>query len=60
MRGKLMSEATRAWIYRFVTALLALASLYGFLNSEQLAGATAVVGALSGLLATLHTSTSNG
>jgi hypothetical protein len=55
-----VSEATRAWIYRVITALLALAALYGFVNTEQLGAWTGVLGALSGLLASLNTSTKNG
>lgn len=52
----MFSEATRGLIYRVVVALLGAAVLYGFINSEQEAAITALVGALSALLASFNTS----
>lgn len=54
-----MSEATRAWIYRAVTVLLALAAGYGFISDEQQAGWSSLAGVLIGLLASFNTSTSS-
>jgi len=51
-----MSEETRGVIYRVVTALLAAAVVYGFVNEEQSAAITAAVGALTALLASFNTS----
>lgn len=55
-----MSEATRAWIYRFATALLVVAAVYGFVNEEQATAIGNAVGALVGLLASVNTSTAKG
>jgi hypothetical protein len=50
-----MSEALRGWLYRLATTVLALAAIYGWVSDEQLAAWSAVVGALSGLLASFNT-----
>lgn len=51
-----MSESMRAAIYRVVTALLAVAAIYGLVNEEQSVAITSAVGALTALLATFNTS----
>jgi amino acid permease len=56
----MMSEATRALIYRVVTALLAVATVYGFVNADQEAAIVALVGALTTLLASFNTSMGRG
>ena len=53
-----MSESTRAWVYRGLLALVALAIVYGLVTDEQAAAWVAVVSAILGNgLATLNTST---
>lgn len=59
------NEQTRAYIYRVVLALVAVALIYGVATQEQLNGWLQVVGALLGIsvsgLAAANTSTkSNG
>ena len=53
-----MSETTRGWVYRIVTSLLAVAAIYGFVNTEQVGAWTNVAGALIGLLASVNTTVS--
>ena len=57
-----MNESTRAWVYRGLLALLALAVAYGFIADEQQVAAwTALVTALVGNgLATVNTTTKRG
>lgn len=50
-----MSEELRGKIYRTVTALLAVAAIYGLVNAEQSAAITAAVGSLTALLASFNT-----
>jgi hypothetical protein len=53
-----MSEATRAWIYRVVLALLLVAGIYGLVDEQQAAGWGALALAVFGNgLAVLNTST---
>ena len=53
-----MSESTRAWIYRAVLAIVAVAGVFGYLTDEQGATIVALVGGLLGAgLATANTST---
>ena len=53
-----MSTQTRAWVYRGLLALVALAIVYGVVTEEQAAAWVAVVSAVLGNgLATLNTST---
>jgi hypothetical protein len=58
------SEKTRAWLYRIVTATIALLVVYGLLDGEQAAGwtlwAAAVLAVPVGALAAANTSTKNG
>jgi hypothetical protein len=54
-----MTETTRAWVYRGLLALVALAIVYGLVSQEQAAAWVGVVSAIAGNgLATLNTSTS--
>jgi Flp pilus assembly protein protease CpaA len=50
-----MSEELRGKIYRVVTALLAIAAIYGLVNEEQSAAIASAVGALTALLASFNT-----
>lgn len=53
-----MSEVTRAWVYRVLLAIVAVAVIYGLVTEEQAAAWVGVVSALVGNgLATLNTST---
>lgn len=53
-----MNESTRAWVYRGLLALVALAIVYGLVSEEQAAAWAAVLSAVLGNgLATLNTST---
>lgn len=56
-----MSEATRAWVYRGLLALVALAVVYGLVTDEQAAAWVAVVSAVLGNgLAVVNTTTKRG
>lgn len=56
-----MSETTRAWVYRGLLALVALAVVYGFVTDEQAAAWIAVVSAVLGNgLAAVNTTTKKG
>ena len=53
-----MSETTRAWVYRAMLALVALAVVYGIVTDEQAAAWVAVVSAVLGNgLAVVNTTT---
>lgn len=53
-----MSETTRAWVYRGLLALVALAVVYGLVTDEQAAAWVAVVSAVLGNgLAVVNTTT---
>lgn len=56
-----MSETTRAWVYRGLLALVALAVVYGLVTDEQAAAWIAVVSAVLGNgLAAVNTTTKKG
>lgn len=56
-----MNESTRAWVYRGLLALVALAVVYGLVTDEQAAAWVAAVSAVLGNgLATLNTTTKKG
>ncbi len=56
-----MSETTRAWIYRGLLALVALAIVYGLVTDEQAAAWIAVASAVLGNgLAAVNTTTKKG
>ena len=56
-----MSETTRAWVYRGLLALVALAVVYGLVTDEQAAAWVAVASAVLGNgLATVNTTTKRG
>jgi hypothetical protein len=56
-----MSEATRAWIYRILLALVAIAVVYNVIDQEQAVAWGALAAALVGNgLAVVNTSTKNG
>ena len=53
-----MNETVRAWVYRGLLALVAVAVVYGLITDEQAAAWVAVVSAILGNgLATLNTTT---
>jgi hypothetical protein len=57
----MMSETTRAWIYRILLALVAVAVVYNFIDEEQAIAWGALAAALVGNgLAVVNTSTRNG
>ena len=51
------SEATRAWIYRILLALGAIAAAYGFLTNEQLVAWLGVAAAVLNILPVANTTT---
>jgi hypothetical protein len=56
-----MSETTRAWIYRILLALVAVAVVYNFIDEEAAVAWGALAAALVGNgLATVNTTTKNG
>ena len=61
MKGPRMSlkdEATRAWIYRVLTAAVPLVTAYGIIDQRTAALWLGVIGALLGIgLASMNTST---
>jgi hypothetical protein len=57
----MMSETTRAWIYRILLALVAVAVVYNVIDQEQAIAWGALAAALVGNgLAVVNTSTRNG
>jgi hypothetical protein len=57
----MMSETTRAWIYRILLALVAIAVVYNVIDQEQAIAWGALAAALVGNgLAVVNTSTRNG
>jgi hypothetical protein len=61
IESNIMSEATRAYIYRIALAVFGLASGYGLISPDEVPGWIVVVGAVLGIgtsvLATVNTST---
>ena len=55
--NKLLNPQVRAYVYRLQLAAVTLAAVYGFVESDKVAGWTALIAALVGNgLATLNTS----
>lgn len=52
-----LSEPVRAWIYRVLIALGAVAAVWGWLNQEQIAAILGVVVAVLNVLPAVNTST---